>query len=140
MLWNKRAYKPSSVVWSPKRMVIYLGRRLPDASCGLPEHNSETGHLSAPIRPCSKWGLPCRARRRATRWALTPPFHPCPLRESSRPLAVCSLWHFPSGRPAWVLPSISPCGARTFLIPKGTRPSGPLVKRINESTNQRRSL
>jgi len=25
------------------------------------------------------------------------------------------LWHFPSGRPAWVLPSALPCGARTFL-------------------------
>ncbi len=108
-------------------MVIYLGRRLPDASCGLPERNSETGYLFAPIRPCSKWGLPCRARRRVARWALTPPFHPCPQREKSRPLAVCSLWHFPSGRPAWGLPSILPCGARTFLIPKGTRPPSPLV-------------
>ena len=109
-------------------MVIYLGRLLPDASCSLPERDSETGRLSAPIRPCSKWGLPCRARRRVARWALTPPFHPCPLRESPRPLAVCSLWHFPSGRPAWALPSILPCGARTFLIPKRTRPSGPLVR------------
>ena len=27
-------------------MVIYLGRRLPGASCGLPERNSETGYLS----------------------------------------------------------------------------------------------
>ena len=25
------------------------------------------------------------------------------------------LWHFPSGRPAWVLPSTVLCGARTFL-------------------------
>ena len=29
--------------------------------------------------------------------------------------AVCSLLHFPSGCPAWVLPSTVPCGVRTFL-------------------------
>ena len=27
------------------------------------------------------------------------------------------LCHFPSGRPAWALPSALPCGARTFLVP-----------------------
>ncbi len=32
----------------------------------------------------------------ATRCALTAPFHPCLVR---RPSAVCSLWHFPWGRP-----------------------------------------
>jgi len=31
------------------------------------------------------------------------------------PSAVCSLWHFPAGRPDWVLPSTLPCGVRTFL-------------------------
>jgi len=25
------------------------------------------------------------------------------------------LWHFPSGHPAWALPSSLPCGVRTFL-------------------------
>jgi len=29
--------------------------------------------------------------------------------------AVCFLWHFPSGHPAWVLPSTVLCGVRTFL-------------------------
>ena len=28
------------------------------------------------------------------------------------------LWHFPWGHPPWVLPSILPGGARTFLPPK----------------------
>ena len=37
---------------------------------------------------------------------------------SPGPSAVCSLLHFPSGRPAWELPSILPCGVRTFLDPK----------------------
>ena len=42
-----------------------------------------------------------------------------------RPVAVCFLWHFPSGHPAWALPSTLPCGARTFLTLMGaaTRPT-----------------
>jgi hypothetical protein len=39
-----------------------------------------------------------------------------------RPSAVCFLWHFPSGRPARVLPGFLPCAARTFLT--GFRPRG----------------
>ena len=44
-------------------------------------------------------------------------------------VAVFSLWHCPAGRPGWVLPTIVPCGARTFLgdgCPP-TRPSGRLI-------------
>jgi hypothetical protein len=33
------------------------------------------------------------------------------------PSAVCSLWHFPSGRPPWPLASTLPCGVPTFLDP-----------------------
>ena len=52
---------------------------------------------AAPIRSCSRWGLPCRLRCR-TRGALLPhrftlAFAGCPAR------AVSSLWHFPWGRP-----------------------------------------
>ena len=39
------------------------------------------------------------------------------------------LWHFPSGYPAWALPSILPGGARTFLSDKigaATRSPWPL--------------
>ena len=32
-----------------------------------------------------------------------------------RPSAVCFLWRFPSGHPAWALPSTAARGARTFL-------------------------
>src|SRR5262245_45330385 len=35
--------------------------------------------------------------------------------ENRRPSAVCSLWHFPASRLDWALPSILPCGVRTFL-------------------------
>src|SRR5450759_1399656 len=48
-----------------------------------------------------------------------------------RGLAVLFLWHFPSGRPDWVLPSALLCGARTFLQPftrsAVTRPPRPEV-------------
>jgi len=44
-----------------------------------------------------------------------PTVSPLPATGDARPLAVCSLLHFPSGYPAWALPSILPCGARTFL-------------------------
>src|SRR5690606_12083230 len=41
--------------------------------------------------------------------------HPFTLACARRPSAVCSLLHFPSGHPAWELPSTLPCGVRTFL-------------------------
>ncbi len=47
------------------------------------------------------------------------------------PGAVCSLWHCPAGRPGWLLATILPFGARTFLgggCPP-TRPSARLVRR-----------
>jgi len=70
-----------------------------------------------PVRPCSGWGLPSRPGRPGRWCALTAPFHPhlCPFPGGNRPSAVCSLWHFPAGRPDWPLASILPCGAPTFL-------------------------
>ena len=69
---------PVSRVLSPdpkgRRMVIYLGHRLPDTSCSQPERAvraralrpiGEAGHLSVPIRPCTGWGLPCQLRHRS---------------------------------------------------------------------------
>ena len=51
------------------------------------------------------------ARVRTRYWcALTAPLHPWPPEAAG--MFLC---HFPSGRPAWVLPSALPCGARTFL-------------------------
>ena len=38
--------------------------------------------------------------------------------------AVCSLWHFPGPRGRWGLPTTSPCGARTFLPPRGQAIAG----------------
>ena len=49
---------------------------------------------TAPIRSCSRWGLPCRFRCRS-RGGLLP--HPFTL--ATETVAVCFLWHFPWGRP-----------------------------------------
>ena len=38
-----------------------------------------------------------------------------PRHRSRRRLAVCSLWHCSARRRAWGLPSVLPCGVRTFL-------------------------
>jgi hypothetical protein len=38
-----------------------------------------------------------------------------------------SLWHFPSRRRAWALPSALPCGARTFLPPSEERERPPVL-------------
>ena len=59
--------------------------------------------ITVPIGSCSRWGLPCRRRRRR-RGALLP--HPFTLarRAIRRCRAVCFLWHFPWGRPRRALP------------------------------------
>ena len=77
-----------------------------------------------PARSCSGRGLPSRPGH-PDRWcALTAPFHPY---QPLRGLAVCSLWHFPAGRPGWPLTSALPCGVPTFLDPLGgPRPSSTL--------------
>src|SRR5258708_6884808 len=48
-------------------------------------------------------GFSVPRRLRFERWSLTPPFHPYPELASG---AVCSLWHFPSGR---LTPSLPAC-------------------------------
>ncbi len=104
-----------------------------------PTRGSWAGHpFHPPIRSCSGWGFPSCSGHPEYWWALTPPFHPYPLPSSefgirsktpedftrhSLPVtpaligAVSFLWHFPSRRRDWALPSILPCGARTFLPP-----------------------
>src|SRR2546428_12517572 len=69
-------------------------------------------------------GFSVPPRLRLERWALTPPFHPCPL-SLAKPRRFKFLWHFPSAGPAaWPpacipdesgLRGIAPCGVRTFL-------------------------
>ncbi len=46
--------------------------------CGLPGGIGRATLKRLPIWPCSGRGLPCPGTSRPRRWALTPPFHPCP--------------------------------------------------------------
>ncbi len=83
----------------------------------------------APIRSCSRWGLPCRRRCRL-RGALLP--HPFTLtrtadRSPAGRSALCGA--VPGVTPAGRYPA--PCfrGARTFLRARARRPSGRLARR-----------
>ena len=53
-----------------------------------------------------------------------------------------SLWHYPSRRRAWALPSTLPCGARTFLpgIHQGDRPSSCLINSSKRDSARRNSM
>jgi len=88
---------------------------------------------AAPIRSCSRWGLPCHPRRRG-RGALLP--HPFTLaRRAKTGRAVCFLWHFPWGRPRRVLPGTVSPWSPDFPPPAGfphggRRPSGRLTHPI----------
>ncbi len=80
---------------------------------------------SSPIWSCSEWCLPSRpVTRPLVRSYRT--VSPLPLRCRKGGL---SLWHYPSRRRAWALPSTLPFGARTFLprIHQGGRPSSCLT-------------
>ncbi len=108
--------------------IIYLGSRSRATSIDLPSGSG--GQPFTTFRPpeadrmvprytwsFSPWGLPSRTARAARWWALTPPFHPYPLRSGRSPF----LWHFPwtcRSRPApFPLGSTAPYAVRTFLPP-----------------------
>jgi hypothetical protein len=59
-------------------MAIYLGHELPHASCSQPERDSEVGHLIRSYLALLQMGFAVPWLLPNTRWALTPPFHPCP--------------------------------------------------------------
>ncbi len=106
------AYKPGSVPAGTK------GRGgwpfIWDARCRTPRATDPDGGAEA--RPAIAHALACRpylvllpvgftvpSPLPAPRCALTAPFHPCRQARGPRP-AVCSLWHFPWGRPRRALP------------------------------------
>src|SRR5260370_756004 len=95
---------------------ICLGRRLPGAS-GDRYPRARGAAVNALLFGLAPGGVCLAGRSPGRRWALTPPFHPyraARLRRSTLPGGYF-LWHFPSSRPDWVLPSALLCGARTFL-------------------------
>jgi hypothetical protein len=108
-------------------MAIPLGRPLPAASSDQPGREPRDGPGGvaaplAPIRSCSRWGLPCRGRYRP-RGALLP--HPFTLAgglAAARRFAFCGA--FPEVTLAGRYPA--PClhGARTFLCFRSGHPAG----------------
>ncbi len=93
-----------------------------------PTRKAVAGPTAFPIWSCSERGMPSMPRRRGIWWALAPPFHPYPAPKSAgRPekglASFVPFWvrggllsvALSEGRPSWVLPSVLPCGARTFL-------------------------
>jgi hypothetical protein len=71
-------------------------------------------------------GLAVRPLLPATRWALTPPFHPYP---DPKAKAVCFLWRYPWGRPRRALPAAMSSWSPDFpraRRPATARPSDPV--------------
>ncbi len=89
--------------------IIPLDRPLPDGSRDLPGHLGPATALPAsrparrPYLVLLQAGLAMPSRSPGPRWALTPPFHPCPPAEARR--AVCFLWRYPWGHPRRALPA-----------------------------------
>ena len=108
-----------------RRMTIPLGRPLPDASRDLPGRQRGNAPYTVPIWSCSRWGLPCRLRRRK-RGALLP--HRFTLAWPCGPRRFHLCGAIPGVASAGRYPA--PCfrGARTFLPPSryGLRRGKPL--------------
>ena len=137
---GKSARRPVSRVLSLREqgMAIHLGRPSPDASCGLPGRRrgnppapSRSPTRAAPIRPSSRWGLPCRRRCRRRGALLPHPFTLTLLRLGfGGRFAFCGT--VPRVAPAGCYPAPCSRGARTFLTPEASsrgaaiRPSGGL--------------
>lgn len=110
------AYKPGSVL--PCGMDDYSSRRLVAkplkqptrvVGLGMPVTRERmTCHAYSVLLPV-RFTVPSLSP--ATRWALTPPFHPYLTNQ-----AVCSLWHFLSTHAGRALPATVSYGARTFLV------------------------
>ena len=154
--WCQTACKPGSVRTgcpalnghsSGTRIAARLARptRATGRKCPCDSAPRFRGHASpaAPIRSCSRWGLPCRPCCQG-RGALLP--HRFTLADGGRALApaVCSLWHFPWGRPRRPLagtvfpwsPDFPPPG----LPPAAAvQPSGPPVMRPGGAPVNRRA-
>jgi hypothetical protein len=124
--------KPGSVPPEDRRWRTFLS----GARCRVPLASRTrtlgraTLHLASPrgcvpICSCTRWGLPCRTGH-PVRGALLPHRFTLATRVSPRRSAVCSLWHFPAGRPDRSLTGTLPCGARTFL--GGPSPAGRRVR------------
>ncbi len=103
-------------------------RRTPRAT--YPDDRPGSGPAPAgavvPMRSCSRWGLPCRRRRRRRGALLPHPFTLTRRRPRSPRRADCSLWHFPWGRPRRALPGTALPWSPDFPPPPS--PTGAAVR------------
>jgi hypothetical protein len=117
----------------PNSVGLLRGDHLSGASvagaprCDRPRGDGEAGHTSSPLCGLAPGGV-CRAGSvTGTAGALLPHrFTLARCARMRRPLAVCSLLHFPWARAPWELPSTLPFGVRTFL---DRRPRPPLARK-----------
>jgi hypothetical protein len=122
-----RGWPVSRILWrlaSP--MASHLGPSSPAGSCSQPGPLGQEYPGGEPPRDpylaLLQAGLAMPPALPPARWALTPPFHPCPRAEALGRSDLCGA--FPRVTPGGRYPP--PClpGVRTFLDPCGPRPSG----------------
>jgi hypothetical protein len=101
--------------------------------CGLP---GDIGRATRPTFGLAPGGVYRADRVTPVTGALLPHRFTLTCARRTSPSAVCSLLHFPAGRPDWPLASTLPCGAPTFLslspsFDHRPRPPGREVNRKN---------
>ncbi len=127
-----------------------------DAPCGAPRATNPGGGSktfpcsrlvseapAAPIRSCSRWGLPCQPCYQGC-GALLPPRFTLTIGE---PMAVCFLWHYPWGRPRRPLagtvfpwsPDFPPAGFYTRQRPSNRLESGRCAAGCQSSSRARKA-
>lgn len=116
------ACKPGSVLPGERRPFIWdlYCYRPPTAHPTVYPEGPDAGRVSLSYSASLRRGFAVPAPVARPRGGLLPRLFT--LACARRPSAVCFLRHFPSGRPARVLPGLLPCAARTFLT--GFRPRG----------------
>ena len=112
--------------------IIYLGSALPPTSSGVPGAFYGAGRSTAPVSPCSRWGLPGQRHCCRCRCALTAPFHPRIAVD-----AICSLLHLPSGCPARPLTGIVTLWSADFPRQEQVLPRFPRSTRITYYTAEK---
>src|SRR5271168_3426654 len=122
----------------PDVTAIPLGRPSPSASSNQPERQANgqgptafEAPRVAPIRFCSRRGLPCRRRCRPRGALLPHPFTLAVTLESlaARDPAVCFLWRFPWGFPRRTLSGAASAWSPDFPpLGSGGRPADWLVR------------
>ena len=100
----QRVCKPGSVHLLRGCAAIPLGDGSLRPSSNQPGRRAGTGPCAAPIRFCSRWGLPCRSRCRARGALLPHPFNFTLPKTWAEASAIYFLLHFPWGYPRRALP------------------------------------